>query len=127
MRLILVVAAAFAASALAMRGQGGADSDIEIKITEGTQMAAVASPDRRSIAIDLLGAIWVVPFDGGEAKRRRFAVDREPIDIARIEPRTAVKIAHGHAIGAVVFDLEPEGGVVAGGAEALFRRGRGLP
>ena len=45
------------------------DSDIDINLTEGTGMAAVASPDRRSIAIDLLGALWVLPIGGGEAKR----------------------------------------------------------
>ena len=39
------------------------------RITQGTSMAAAASPDRRSIAIDLLGGIWILPFRGGEAKR----------------------------------------------------------
>ncbi|MCU1383376.1 MAG: hypothetical protein JWL71_2073 [Acidobacteria bacterium] len=42
---------------------------VDVTITEGTSMAAAASPDRRSIAIDLLGAIWLVPFDGGAAKQ----------------------------------------------------------
>ena len=42
---------------------------IDLTISEGTSMAAAASPDRRSIAIDLLGSIWVLPFRGGEAKR----------------------------------------------------------
>ena len=32
-------------------------------------MAAAAAPDRRSIAIDLLGGIWILPFRGGDAKR----------------------------------------------------------
>ena len=42
---------------------------IDLTITQGTAMAAAASPDRRSIAIDLLGGIWILPFRGGEAKR----------------------------------------------------------
>ena len=42
---------------------------IDLTITEGTSMAAAASPDRRSIAIDLLGSIWMLPFRGGEARR----------------------------------------------------------
>jgi Tol biopolymer transport system component/imidazolonepropionase-like amidohydrolase len=42
---------------------------VDLTITQGTSMAAAASPDRRSIAIDLLGSIWLLPFRGGEAKR----------------------------------------------------------
>ncbi|HYM25007.1 MAG TPA: amidohydrolase family protein, partial [Vicinamibacterales bacterium] len=38
-------------------------------ISEGTAMAAAASPDHRWIAADLLGGIWVLPFRGGEARR----------------------------------------------------------
>src|SRR5580765_2382543 len=42
---------------------------INLTLTEGTSMAAAVSPDRRSIAIDLLGALWVLPIRGGTAKR----------------------------------------------------------
>lgn len=42
---------------------------IDITLTEGTSMAAAASPDRRWVAIDLVGAIWVLPLRGGEATR----------------------------------------------------------
>jgi Tol biopolymer transport system component/imidazolonepropionase-like amidohydrolase len=43
--------------------------EVDLTITQGTSMSAAASPDRRSIAIDLLGSIWILPFTGGEAKR----------------------------------------------------------
>src|SRR5262252_8153742 len=43
--------------------------DVEVTLTEGTSMAAAPSPDRRWIAIDLLGGIWILPIRGGEAKR----------------------------------------------------------
>jgi Tol biopolymer transport system component len=69
---LFCLAAALASVALspfALHGQVGGDGEIEITLTEGTMFAAVASPDRRSIAIDLVGALWVLPIGGGEAKR----------------------------------------------------------
>lgn len=42
---------------------------VRLTITEGTSMAAALSPDGRTLAIDLLGALWLVPADGGPARR----------------------------------------------------------
>jgi len=42
---------------------------IDVTLTEGTSMSAAVSPDRRWIAIDLLGALWILPVRGGEARR----------------------------------------------------------
>src|SRR4030095_5225593 len=42
---------------------------IQLTLTEGTSMAAAVSPDRRWIAIDLVGALWIVPIRGGEATK----------------------------------------------------------
>jgi Tol biopolymer transport system component/imidazolonepropionase-like amidohydrolase len=42
---------------------------VNLRLTEGTSMAAAVSPDRRWIAFDLIGALWVMPFGGGEATR----------------------------------------------------------
>jgi Tol biopolymer transport system component len=67
--VVVLSGVALASFAVSPRAQLGADGDIEIKLTEGTMFAAVASPDRRSIAIDLLGALWVLPINGGNATR----------------------------------------------------------
>ena len=40
---------------------------IEVTITEGTNMAVAASPDGKTLAIDLLGRIWLLPASGGQA------------------------------------------------------------
>ncbi|MFC4564943.1 amidohydrolase family protein [Nocardiopsis mangrovi] len=40
-----------------------------VTVTQGTNISASPSPDGRWIAIDLYTAIWVVPAEGGEARR----------------------------------------------------------
>jgi Tol biopolymer transport system component len=42
-------------------------TQVAVTITEGTNIAAAVSPDGRTVAIDLLGRIWVVPRAGGAA------------------------------------------------------------
>ncbi|CCH52686.1 amidohydrolase [Fibrisoma limi BUZ 3] len=44
-----------------------ADS-LAVTLTEGTNMAAAVSPDKRTLAIDLQGTIWLVPVAGGVAR-----------------------------------------------------------
>ena len=43
--------------------------DVRLTLHEGTSMAAALSPDGRTIAIDLLGALWTLSADGGAATR----------------------------------------------------------
>ena len=40
----------------------------EVTIREGTNMAAVLSPDGSTLALDVLGRIWVLPVEGGIAR-----------------------------------------------------------
>ncbi len=66
----LCLACTLLCGVVAATGQALVDTrDIDLTLTEGTAMAAAVSPDRRSIAIDLLGSLWILPFGGGEAKR----------------------------------------------------------
>jgi Tol biopolymer transport system component len=43
--------------------------EVRLTLTEGTSMAAALSPDGKTIAIDLLGALWTLSADGGPARR----------------------------------------------------------
>ncbi len=43
------------------------DREVNVTLTEGTNMAAALSPDRQTLAIDLIGRIWVMPGNGGSA------------------------------------------------------------
>jgi Tol biopolymer transport system component len=42
---------------------------VRITVDEGTSMSVAASPDGKSLAMDLQGSIWVLPAAGGEAHR----------------------------------------------------------
>ena len=68
----LVAAIGAVASAAAPAGAQAPSADeppatVRVTITEGTNVAAALSPDESTIALDLLGRIWVMPADGGEA------------------------------------------------------------
>ena len=54
------------AGLLAAQPQG---RDVRLTLREGTSMAAALSPDGRTLAIDLLGALWTLPVEGGAARR----------------------------------------------------------
>ena len=64
----LFVCAAFAIAAVGVQNIPTSRT-IDVTLSEGTSMSAAPSPDRRSIAIDLLGSLWTLPLQGGVAKR----------------------------------------------------------
>src|SRR5579883_451944 len=46
-----------------------AATPIDVTVSEGTSMSVAASPDGRTLAIDLQGSIWTLPASGGVARR----------------------------------------------------------
>jgi len=67
-RRLSVFGCAVAALAALTSAQSGGTT-VRLTLTEGTSMAAALSPDGRTIAIDLLGALWTLSADGGRATR----------------------------------------------------------
>ena len=61
---------AFALASVAALAAGQSPTtNVRLTLTEGTSMAAALSPDGRTIAIDLLGAVWTLSVEGGPATR----------------------------------------------------------
>lgn len=71
---------AFSACALAgaLASAGAQSTVVDLRLREGTNIAAAVSPDGRTIAFDLIGRIWLIPRGGGTA-----AVLTGPLDEAR--------------------------------------------
>jgi len=67
--LLTIGGVAVAASALTGPGEAAATNSRMVTITEGTNLAVAASPDGKSIAMDLHGSIWTLPVSGGPARR----------------------------------------------------------
>jgi Tol biopolymer transport system component len=47
----------------------GTGKTIAFDVHEGTSMSVSASPDGRTLAVDLQGSLWLIPAKGGRAKR----------------------------------------------------------
>jgi Tol biopolymer transport system component/imidazolonepropionase-like amidohydrolase len=69
-RLVRSPAAAAAVVAVLALGAWRQDAGRRsVTVSEGTSMSVAASPDGRTLAIDLQGALWLVPLEGGAARR----------------------------------------------------------
>ncbi|MFV1988486.1 MAG: amidohydrolase family protein [Gemmatimonadota bacterium] len=74
----LAIGALFLATSLT--AQSTPDVDVRITVSEGTNMAAAASPDGRRIVLDLQGTLWIRGPEGTEARAitDRFYDARQP-------------------------------------------------
>ena len=64
-----IAAMAVAAAAAVVTQAPPAPRQVRLTLSEGTSMAAALSPDGRTVAIDLLGALWTYEAAGGPARR----------------------------------------------------------
>lgn len=55
--------------ALTLSGAPAPPAHLDVTVHEGTSMAVAASPDGRTLAVDLQGSIWTLPAAGGAATR----------------------------------------------------------
>ncbi|OYU70097.1 MAG: amidohydrolase [Alphaproteobacteria bacterium PA2] len=67
--LLTIGGVAVAASALSGSSEAAATNSRMVTVTEGTNLAVAASPDGKSIAMDLHGSMWTLPVAGGPARR----------------------------------------------------------
>jgi Tol biopolymer transport system component len=45
------------------------DTIVDVSVNEGTSMAVSASPDGKTLAVDLQGSLWIMPATGGPMRR----------------------------------------------------------
>ena len=67
MPAVSVIALVLIASSVT--AQPASSRQVDLTINEGTALAIALSPDGGTVAMDLLGALWVVPTVGGTARR----------------------------------------------------------
>jgi Tol biopolymer transport system component/imidazolonepropionase-like amidohydrolase len=67
MPVVLVIALLLIASSVT--AQPASNRQVEVTLNEGTALAIALSPDGETVAMDLLGSLWVVPTGGGTARR----------------------------------------------------------
>ena len=67
MPVMLVIALVLIASFVT--AQPASSRQVNGTLDEGTALAIALSPDGDSVAMDLLGSLWVVPTAGGTARR----------------------------------------------------------
>src|SRR4051812_28173587 len=72
-----------------------------VALNQGTDIAARLSPDGRTIALDLVGVLWLLPAPGGPARR----LTGDFLDIAQPDwsPRGDTLVFHAYRAGS--FDL----------------------
>ncbi|MGE5244112.1 MAG: amidohydrolase family protein [Betaproteobacteria bacterium] len=98
------------AAALAVARQSAVSTrNVALALSEGTSMAAAMSPDGRSVAVDLIGALWILPAGGGEA--RRITPDRLEARQPAWSPdsRTIAFQGYGEDAAWHVYTIAPDG------------------
>jgi Tol biopolymer transport system component/imidazolonepropionase-like amidohydrolase len=65
----LAAAGALPAGSIASPAAGAADERNYVTATEGTNIAAAVSPDGAHVAFDLYAMLWIIPIEGGAARR----------------------------------------------------------